>query len=431
MKKFKKAITISLAAVIMLSALSGCNYLDEISKNISIYLYTEEYKKEVKKQAPLEAEFNYTSEHIPVSQEMRYGYKELTDVEKEIYKRVDKAVKNYWNLIDVSDLETNTNTLLKMFFYYHESNPDVFWANSVNIVSNYDKEIGILITYSSETETEIPDEKDYIIQNKVSREKITESRIKFIQKTNEILKGINKDANALEKEIYVYNYFLENIQYDKELSNQIRRKEDINSTLTRSYAGIVNNKTICSGYSYAFAHILNLLGVNVVQVYGNSKGESHQWNMVEINGSYYHVDTTWASKNAVDNKNVPTYNYLNLTDSEIMVDHTIGAFSTVESGPLEGMPPVPKTTDDTYSFKKFFMLDSTNLQNIEPINNVVKYNLHGLYVSFPQEKTIAQMNVYVNENFDKINRQYQKITGKKLSGRYFYGDIIDKCYLIN
>lgn len=52
-------------------------------------------------------------------------------------------------------------------------------------------------------------------------------------------------------------------------------------------------------------------------------GGAHMWNLVRIDGQWYHADPTWD-----DNGSVPLYQYLNVTDAMIRQDHTLYAVAS-------------------------------------------------------------------------------------------------------
>lgn len=69
---------------------------------------------------------------------------------------------------------------------------------------------------------------------------------------------------------------------------------------------------------------------------GSSKGETHAWNVVRIDGAYYHLDPTWDDPVGQTGFDFISYAYFNLTDEEIRRDHEIDA---------EGGYPLPACTD--------------------------------------------------------------------------------------
>ncbi len=69
-------------------------------------------------------------------------------------------------------------------------------------------------------------------------------------------------------------------------------------------------------------YFLDGLGIESYFVIGESKGESHAWNLVKIEDQYYHIDPTWDDPVTEDGKDILRYNYFNLTDDELSKTHS-------------------------------------------------------------------------------------------------------------
>ena len=71
--------------------------------------------------------------------------------------------------------------------------------------------------------------------------------------------------------------------------------------LSDTVAGLVYaDKLVCGGYADAFYKLCLRAGLNVKAVEGSVRGEGHAWNVVEMDGDWYHVDCTW-DDNGEDN----------------------------------------------------------------------------------------------------------------------------------
>ena len=78
-----------------------------------------------------------------------------------------------------------------------------------------------------------------------------------------------------------------------------------------------------------------------------SDGGDHGWNIVRIDGVYYHVDVTWGDPVFVNQEgesgyaSIMNYNYLCCTDREIYKTHI-----------PDVSVPLPECTDDSYNYYK-------------------------------------------------------------------------------
>ena len=58
------------------------------------------------------------------------------------------------------------------------------------------------------------------------------------------------------------------------------------------YGALVNKKALCEGYAKAFSYLCNLAGIENMIVTGYTN-VAHMWNMVKLDGNWYHVDVGW------------------------------------------------------------------------------------------------------------------------------------------
>jgi hypothetical protein len=100
-----------------------------------------------------------------------------------------------------------------------------------------------------------------------------------------------------------------NLAYDKSLVSH------------SAYDGLANGKTVCQGYALLTYEMFNQAGIPVKIVEGRAGGQAHTWNLVQIDGKWYHLDTTWDDP-IPDAAGRAVYNYFNLTDAQMKADHT-------------------------------------------------------------------------------------------------------------
>jgi uncharacterized protein YjdB len=89
-----------------------------------------------------------------------------------------------------------------------------------------------------------------------------------------------------EKTKWAYDWICNNISYDY-----------TGSTIT-AYETFKNKKAICEGYSRLFELFAGELGLNTRYLRGladNGSWGAHAWNMVEFDGKWYQLDTTWGA----------------------------------------------------------------------------------------------------------------------------------------
>ncbi len=130
-----------------------------------------------------------------------------------------------------------------------------------------------------------------------------------------ILATIPQEADQFKTELYIHDYIVNNCTYDKEVA----------LSSSTPYSCLVDKLSACEGYSKATKFLLEKAGIEAYTVSGkvttNEKTEGHMWNIVRIDGSYYHLDVTWDDPTNPDGKECLSHLFVNLSDKDIGTDH--------------------------------------------------------------------------------------------------------------
>ena len=129
-----------------------------------------------------------------------------------------------------------------------------------------------------------------------------------------VLKKAPKGSSEFERELYLHDQLISLVEYHDEA-------EDHSSEYPMAfsaYGALVDGKAVCEGYSRAMQLLSNCLGLQCALVTGVSQEIAHMWNLIRIEGDWYHLDLTWD-----DAASMSIYQYFNLTDEQISVNHTM------------------------------------------------------------------------------------------------------------
>jgi hypothetical protein len=155
-----------------------------------------------------------------------------------------------------------------------------------------------------------------------SQAQMVQMRNEVDKKAKEIIKNIIKPGMSdLEKEKAIHDYIIKNTRYDYD--SYIKNK--IPNQSYTAYGVLVKKIGVCQGYAIAMHKLLNMAGIETKYITGTTKGIPHAWNIVKINGDYYHLDTTLNDPVTFINgkrQEVIEYDYFNVTDQQISKDHT-------------------------------------------------------------------------------------------------------------
>jgi len=104
--------------------------------------------------------------------------------------------------------------------------------------------------------------------------------------------NITDGMTDYEKCVTIHDFLCTNVAYDMDLLNALNTSFTFDLGIT-AYGALIDHNTICQGYADAFDMLTSMLGMNCTQIYGTGSGELHNWNMIELDGNWYHVDCTF------------------------------------------------------------------------------------------------------------------------------------------
>lgn len=104
-----------------------------------------------------------------------------------------------------------------------------------------------------------------------------------------VVKKAGSIHTAENKVKEVYKYFVENFKYADDYKNDESKGEIYHAVLSP----FLYKKAICSGFAFAFAAVLNRIGVPCGVVSGIGNNDRHAWNIVKLGSKCYQLDVTW------------------------------------------------------------------------------------------------------------------------------------------
>ena len=224
----------------------------------------------------------------------RYSFELLNENEKAIYSRMEEALDAFE--ADVSGLEVfgiQKDDFLRIVKYLIMDRPDAFWYSAT--ACSYDQATEIVNSAH--------------IYFCLDPQQVEERKREIEENLGDFLVNINDSISDYELVLRIYENIIKQIDYDSiGLEKQEREREaDPDSAIhepddLRSIYGVfVNRKAVCAGYAKATQYLLNMFGIECLY-YSN---DVHAWNIVNLEGDYYHLDTTWGdATNTKPEKNV-------------------------------------------------------------------------------------------------------------------------------
>ena len=247
-------------------------------------------------------------QHDAITEDKYYGWLELckngTEAEKKAYRLFAEKFGAYETEV-AFDFDITKEEVDRAYNYYMDDYPQHFWrGNKRSFTFVGTKMLTLKLTSP-------------LCDGNKAQIKAMDDKVNA--QLDKVLAGVKSSMTDFDVELYIHNYLVNNCKYDTSYKAE---------NAHNMYGALVNGVAVCEGYAYAFQHLCRLAGIQSIVVKGElnngNSSESHAWNMVQLDGKYYHVDVT--SDDPVMNggsKQVLEFTYFNLTDAQIKTDHAI------------------------------------------------------------------------------------------------------------
>lgn len=232
----------------------------------------------------------------PDEREYSIYYNSLNHKQQLLYNSITSAAHSLSDESEVLRYSYEMEEFQKIIGCIRADMPELFYVDFDNLVlyhSNHRTKIGM--AYLEKTEA-VPD----MIEE-------------YNKAVAEAMEGILPSMTDYEKEISINDYLLDNCSY------ALGERNKLSST---AYGAMVLGQAYCDGYAYAAKQLLNEAYIDALVIYGETDGAEHVWNMVEIDGLFYHLDVMWNDADIGAEGKLRFHGYFNLSDSMIKLDHS-------------------------------------------------------------------------------------------------------------
>ena len=175
--------------------------------------------------------------------------------------------------LDISQYRISEETLGEIYPQVVNENPELFFVQGGCV---YQMMGGIV---SNVLPDYLCDEKAVNVLTEEQKLQIRQKQTALEQVVNGILAQVDPDWSDLETALFLHDYLATHAQYDETL--QIRD----------AYTILVEGTGVCQAYTLAYRLLLNR--VNITSGTVTSTSLNHIWNILLIDGHWYHVDVTW------------------------------------------------------------------------------------------------------------------------------------------
>lgn len=240
------------------------------------------------------------SGHIDVPEGMtsRYGYDQLDRSGRNIYNLLLDGMKNCNEEMTVPNVDSTGKLYTRVLELIRWENPAMFHIES--------REIG---------------------QRSIASQSF---KIHFEYKytpleVNTMLRETEKAADSIMMRITgdMDEYDIVKLFHDSLVINTVNDEDA--PYADNVYGALADGRAHCEGYAKAFSYLCGRAGIENTIVTGKTTSY-HMWNMVKLDGNWYHVDVTRDHPPEIISSVYPDavmYNYFLVSDSDITADRTI------------------------------------------------------------------------------------------------------------
>lgn len=231
----------------------------------------------------------------------KWGYSTLNAAQKKAYAKLFEAVASYSQTADVSNTGLTKNDVNELYWAFDYDNPQFFWLGNQYKYSYYStgKVISLTMTYG-----------------RTASQKAA-IQPKFEAAAQEIIDKALEYSDPYDRLMVLHD----------ELALRTEYLTSGGAHISEADGPLVYGEALCEGYSKAFMYLCQSIGIECVCIIG---GE-HMWNIVKVDGEWYHIDVTWDDPivtGSSGGSNI-THKYFLVSDKTVLLDHEIENFFTI------------------------------------------------------------------------------------------------------
>lgn len=242
--------------------------------------------------------FNYVDDYT------ESGIKNRNDLINSIYYAINSGTDYIERYID-SDYTNYINDINTLTAYNGAEFKKVI-STLNNFVHPYNSSNNVKISYGG----------DYKIGISINRAYTQDEINEINNKVDKILsENVNNNMPPKEKIRVIHDYIINHTEYDK---LKYENKNDDTYKSNTAYGVLIEGYGTCNGYADAMEIFLDKMNVINYKI----SNEEHIWNLVYLDGKWYHLDLTWDDPISDININRDTYFLISTKTLEKINDGT-------------------------------------------------------------------------------------------------------------
>ena len=186
-----------------------------------------------------------------------------------LQETLETAVRNWEETVEFASGGVKVSELMEVLDGFYEK-PDLFYFD-----------YGSYLYYENSPETAISVTLHYHPYTKAQVQAYEEAAREALEEA--LLPGMSD----LQKALALHDWLAVSVSYDQAAYEGTSSDEHAYN----AFGALVKRCAVCQGYSMAYIALLERCGIPAV--YASSEAMDHGWTLVQLDGSWYHVDVTW------------------------------------------------------------------------------------------------------------------------------------------
>ena len=224
------------------------------------------------------------TQHRPADAEAQFPEYTLSEeLDSALEAAICNAFAAHAEAVDLSAFRLNEKDLQAVISEIRFTHPEIFYVDktfSYHTNSGYITELKPAYLYDAAQTQDLMAEYEAMI--------------------DAIVQGIPQGGD-FERLLYLHDYFVQNYAYDSTL------------TIRDAYTFFKQKTGVCQAYMLALIAVTEEIGIESLPV--TSSRMNHAWNLVKLDGEWYHMDITW--DDAVSYPSYISYDYFLQSDAGI------------------------------------------------------------------------------------------------------------------
>lgn len=293
-----------------------------------------------------------------------YPYNTLDSNKKAAYDAMLSAIKAHKDRFDIPDgVKISGDDYVELYQLIYDFEYSIF-----------DLDVNIRYTSAANTGNVVSAQLSYLY----TAEQVDDMQKKVDAAADKIISELWDGMSEYEIVKFFYDKLASEVEYNEKAEN-----------LRDIYGALVEKSTVCGGYARAFSYLCSKVGIETITTLGDFNETPHMWNMVRIDGNWYHVDVT--SGNAT-NTEFPYIRY----DYFCVTDDIINKYHVLYDQPFD----YPKASSEKYNYFVYNNLVATDVPEAaaliaDEIIKASKTKSHAVQFACKDDKTFEDVIYYL------------------------------------